>query len=395
MMSCRACIVLPGDRGASDIAQRIAGDASRWRELVAVNPQKRRNGIGGFDYVADGERLALPVSWPDDPFSTLARMPRQSSASGARFESSRGGAGVLPAVTLPNGWVDDDLKAVIVMANDLGMSDPKSLTCVWASETGVSPQQQLNPRTKLDLPSSDPWSPFFAGGLNGSTAAVCRALGFKSASDWLNAPIRIQLQGIYKQYVNHVRAMGEGFDARANRLGTTAAALLYAFNFLPAYAVNLRSADQAIVSAGSVFYDQNCALDTSTSGLVSTRCGQKKGTITLRDFEMLTRTNRFPSGWPVYAINARLDAMRNDVITISSLGPTGSGVWDAMKGTWEALTGTAEKVDAPRVITDAPQTARGLGGELGLANAEQYWKATGVVIFAGFLVAWTQGWIKR
>jgi len=393
MMQCRSCIVLPGDRGAGDIAQRIAGSAARWRELVLVNPQKRRNAIGAFDYLADGERLALPVSWPDDPFSTMARMPKRASAGGTRFEGARGfgGAGALGAVSLPNGWVDDDLKAVIVMANDLGMSDPKSLTCVWASETGVSTQQQLNPRTKLDLPSSDPWSPFFAGGLNGSTAPVCRALGFKSAADWLGAPIRVQLQGIYKQYVNHVRAMGEGFDARAARLGTTAAALLYAFNFLPAYAVNLRSADQAIVSAGSVFYDQNCVLDTSTSGLVATRCGQKKGTITLRDFEVLTRPNRFPSGWPVYAINARLDDMRNDVQTIASLGPTGSSVWDAMRSTWEALTGTAEKVDAPRVITSSPRmTAGGLN-----LNAEQYWKATGVVIFAAFVVAWTQGWIRR
>ena len=388
MMKCRSCIVLPGDRGAGDIAQRIAGDASRWRELVTVNPQKRRNAIGAFDYLADGERLALPVSWPDDPYSTLARMPsRQSSAAGSRFESSRGGAGALPAVTLPNGLVDDDLKAVIVMANDLGMSDPKSLTNVWASETGVSTQQQLNPTTGLNLTSIDPWSPFFAGGLNGSTAPVIRALGFKSSSDWLTAPIRVQLQGIYKEYVNHVRAMGEGFDIRAQRLGTTAAALLYAFNFLPAYAVNLKSADAPIVSAGSVFYDQNCVLDTSTSGPVATKCGQKKGSITLRDFEYLTRTNRFPSGWPVYTINARLDALRNDVTTISTLGSTGASVWDATKAQWEALTGTAEKTDAPRQITDAPNRSS--------YGADDYWKATGAVVFAAFVVAWTQGWIRR
>lgn len=389
MMQCRTCIVMAGDRGAGDIASRIAGDAARWRELVAVNPQKKRNPMGGFDFLADGERLALPHDWPDDPFSTLARMPKQSSSVGSRFESARGGAGALASVALPNGWTDDDLKAVIVMANDLGISDPRSLTTVWASETGVSPVQQLNPRTKLDLVSSDPWSPFFAGGLNGSTAAVARGLGFKSASDWLNAPIRVQLQGIYKQYVNHVRAMGEGFDARARRLGTTAAALLYAFNFLPAYAVNIRSADQAIVSAGSVFYDQNCALDTSTSGPVTTRCGQKKGSITLRDFEFLTRLNRFPSGWPVYAINNRLDALRNDTGTIASLGPTGSSVWDAVRGTWESLTGTAEKIDAPRVIQNTPRSVTYF------QNAEQAWKATGVVIFAAFVIAYSQGWIRR
>jgi len=389
MMACRSCLVLPGDRGAGDIAQRLTGDASRWRELVQCNPQKRRNMIGAFDYLVDGERLALPTTWPDDPFSTMARMPKQSSARGSRFETRNGAGDLFQTTPLPNGWTDDDLKTVIVMANDLGIGDPKSLTCVWASETGVSPVQQLNPRTKLDLPSSDPWSPFFAGGLNGSTAAVCRSLGFKSAADWLGAPIRVQLQGIYKEYVNHVRAMGEGFDARARRVGTTAAALLYAFNFLPAYAVNLRSADQAIVSAGSVFYDQNCVLDTSTSGLVSTKCGQKKGSITLRDFEYLTRPNRFPSGWPVYAINARLDALRNDPITIASLGPTGSSVWDAMRGTWESLTGTAEKTDAPRVIADAPRAG------ISFATAEQNWKATGAVIFVAFVIAYSQGWIRR
>ena len=377
----RQCIVLPGDRCASDLARRICGDETRWREIVAVNPQKERSRVAGFDYLVDGERLYLPVSWPSDPHAAFATMPRRPQGPN-RFE-----AGALPSVTLPQGWVDDDLRAVIVMGADLGVSDPKSLMYVWASETGNSAAQQLNPQTKLDLASRDPWSPFFAGGLNGSTAPVIRAMGFKSAAAWLSAPIRIQLQGIYRQYQNHVRALGEGFDARANKLGTTTAALIYAFNFLPAYAVNLRSATQAIVKAGSPFYDSNRVLDTS-----------RKGYISLRDFETLTGPNRWPSGWPVYALANRLDALRADPNEIAMLGPTGSSIWDAIKGTWEELTGKRAHTEPSIVVTPTPHPVPPrvpLASHADRWSADDYWKATGVVLFAGFLLAYSGGLIRR
>lgn len=382
----RTCIVVAGDRCASDIARRIVGDETRWRELVDVNPHKPRSRVAGFDHLADGERLVLPIAWPDDPFSHMAVMPG-ANARERRFE-----AGALPPAVLPNGWVDDDLKAVMVMASDLGVGDPKSLLYVWASETGVSAQNQLNPKTKLDLPSSDAWSPFFAGGLNGSTALVCRAMGFKSASDWLNAPVRVQLQGILRQYRNHVRALNEGFDARAAKIGTTTAALIYAFNFLPAYAPGLKSPTQAITQAGSAFYDGNRVLDTSNP---------KKGYICLRDFEVLTAPNRWPSGWPIYALTSRIDDLRADPQLVASLGPTGTSIWAPIASIWQQLTGRPVVGDPAGAAMPVPSSgaaaAAASSGFAGMSKwgPQEYWKATGVVLFAGFLVAYAQGWIRR
>jgi hypothetical protein len=403
----RQAIVLPVDKNASDIARRIVGDERRWRELVAVNPHKTRSRFGGFDYLADGEKLWLPLHWPADPKMHLATMPGASSAGGSRFE-----AGTLPpSTTLPNGWQDEDLKAVIVMASDLGVSDPKSLMYVWASETGNSASQQLNPSTRLDCtfdaacncyrlgthgsPCTDPWTPFFAGGLNGSTAAVCRSMGFKSAQEWLgDTPavlarmvIRVQLQGIYRQYMNHVHALGEGFDKRAWKLNTTTAALIYLFNFLPAYAPGITSATQAIVSAGSPFYDGNVVLDTT-----------RKGYISLRDFEKLTAPNRWPAGWPVYALTARLDALHQDAATMTALGPTGASIWDSINQLWSQYTGNGVHQLPPSVLSDAARDRKDLGLKRegpDTWSAEQYWQATGALLFAGFILLYAHGYIRR
>lgn len=382
----RTCIVVAGDRCASDVARRIVGDETRWPELVTVNPQKRRSRVAGFDHLADGERLYLPLDWPDDPFAHRVVMP------GANAREQRFEAGALPPAVLPQGWTDDDLKAIMVMASDLGVGDPKSLLYVWASETGISAQGQLNPRTKLDLPSSDAWSPFFAGGLNGSTASTCRGMGFKSAQDWLGAPIRVQLQGILRQYRNFVRAMGEGFDARAAKIGTTTAALIYSFNFLPAYAPGLKSPTQAITQAGSPFYDGNRVLDTSTP---------KKGYICLRDFEVLTAPNRWPRGWPVYALAQRLDDLRSDPQLVASLGPTGASIWAPIESIWQNLTGKPVQADSAMGAAPVPSSgSRAAASSSGFAatshwGPQEYWKATGVVVFAGFLIAYAQGWIRR
>lgn len=397
-------IVLPDDRSASDVARRITGDETRWPELVAVNHQKRKSRAGGFDFLVDGERLWLPTHWPKDPFAHMTVYPSSGGGS-KRFES---GAGALSTVNLPNGWTDQDLQAVIVMANDLGIADPKALLYVWASETGVSASGQLNPATHLDaqqgsdgvyrvggMPYNDPWAPFFAGGLNGSTAPVCRSMGFKSAQDWLGGTlerlagqtIMVQLQGIFRQYQNHVRALGEGFGARARRLGTTEAALIYAFNFLPAYIPGLKSATSPITSAGSPFYDTNRVLDTTVP---------KKGYISVRDFERLTAPNRWPAGWPVYALTQRVDALAADTATIASLGPTGAGVWSAISDLWTNLTGKNVHTNERYPIDEAPRARHDSAKyDRDHWSPTQYWQATGAVIFTGFLLAYAHGWIKR
>jgi hypothetical protein len=49
------------------IAQKIVHDSSRWRELVAANPNKKRAADGNFASLVPGEVLKLPASWTDTP----------------------------------------------------------------------------------------------------------------------------------------------------------------------------------------------------------------------------------------------------------------------------------------------------------------------------------------
>lgn len=47
----------------SKIAQKLTGDATRWPELVAANPQKSKGSDGNFKTLFANEKLNLPVSW--------------------------------------------------------------------------------------------------------------------------------------------------------------------------------------------------------------------------------------------------------------------------------------------------------------------------------------------
>ncbi|NOU28416.1 MAG: hypothetical protein HOO96_10980, partial [Polyangiaceae bacterium] len=47
----------------SNIAQKLTGNAGRWRELVGANPQKPRSKDGNFATLSAGERINLPASW--------------------------------------------------------------------------------------------------------------------------------------------------------------------------------------------------------------------------------------------------------------------------------------------------------------------------------------------
>ncbi len=55
-------VVLAGDN-PSKIAQKLTGNAGRWRELVGANPQKPRSKDGNFATLSAGERINLPASW--------------------------------------------------------------------------------------------------------------------------------------------------------------------------------------------------------------------------------------------------------------------------------------------------------------------------------------------
>ncbi|HEX7666004.1 MAG TPA: LysM peptidoglycan-binding domain-containing protein, partial [Polyangiaceae bacterium] len=54
--------VLSGDN-PSKIAQKVTGNANRWKELVAANPQKKTGADGNFTSLMPGETLHLPASW--------------------------------------------------------------------------------------------------------------------------------------------------------------------------------------------------------------------------------------------------------------------------------------------------------------------------------------------
>jgi len=45
------------------IAQKLAGDGARWKELVAANPQKSRAADGSFKTLNPGEVLNVPAAW--------------------------------------------------------------------------------------------------------------------------------------------------------------------------------------------------------------------------------------------------------------------------------------------------------------------------------------------
>jgi hypothetical protein len=57
------------------IAQKIVHDASRWKELVAANPNKKRAADGNFATLLPGEVLKLPASWTDPPPFFDAKAP--------------------------------------------------------------------------------------------------------------------------------------------------------------------------------------------------------------------------------------------------------------------------------------------------------------------------------
>lgn len=55
-------IVEKGDYPAR-IATKLVGSSTRWKELVAANPQKSKSADGNFKFLNAGESLNLPASW--------------------------------------------------------------------------------------------------------------------------------------------------------------------------------------------------------------------------------------------------------------------------------------------------------------------------------------------
>jgi LysM repeat protein len=67
--------VLPGD-SAWRIAQKLAGSGLKWKELVAINSQKKKSADGNFATLFAGEVLKVPPSWASVTPMTVGMWPR-------------------------------------------------------------------------------------------------------------------------------------------------------------------------------------------------------------------------------------------------------------------------------------------------------------------------------
>lgn len=85
-------VVRAGDNPSS-IAQKLTGNAGRWRELVGANPQKPRSKDGNFATLSAGERINLPASWG----SSAGAGGRGGSATPTKDASKDSGGPLLAA----------------------------------------------------------------------------------------------------------------------------------------------------------------------------------------------------------------------------------------------------------------------------------------------------------
>jgi hypothetical protein len=277
-------MVEPGDTTYT-IARDYAGDGARFPELVRANPRKVTTVSGMFESLTPGETLTLPMTWG------TRRAPAGSSL-GAPDDAK----GIDDAGALPYGWTNTDVQIVVELADAWDM-DPEDLMAVWFSESGLQPH--------LERPNIGPG--YY--GLNmGWDQAMTGTAGWKPGT-WIsivrNESVAVQLQALAKFYDAQAKQMlGESFASRAQKLGVTPAAVLYAMNFVPAWASRMRTADQPMVrnapysdfgiATGSARTDLN-ALCALKSFAAQEACFYKsnpgfdvtsKGYISMRDMDL-------------------------------------------------------------------------------------------------------------
>ena len=68
-------VVESGD-SPSKIAQKLTGSATRWKELIKANPQKKVDpATGNFTFLKIGESLNLPTAWQKPAATTEPAQP--------------------------------------------------------------------------------------------------------------------------------------------------------------------------------------------------------------------------------------------------------------------------------------------------------------------------------
>jgi hypothetical protein len=160
---------------------------------------------------------------------------------------------------LPYGWTASAVARGVELAQRFE-ADPRDVFALWYHESGG-----LNPRVH-------PFGDYY-GLIGGSDSMVSPNIGTSWSNIVMNGSIEQQIDAIAKFWSVLERGLGESYASRASRIGTTPAAMIYAMNFVPAYAKNVKDADGVLIAGSNPYYAQNPAFHTA------------KGYISIRDLE--------------------------------------------------------------------------------------------------------------
>ena len=235
----------------------------------------------------------------------------------------------------PYGWTASDVEKGIDLAYRFG-AEPQDLFALWYHESaGLDPR--IGPTFGNYYGLIGGWDPFISGIIGASWKDIVKT-----------GTIAQQLNAIEKVMRHHERQLGETFASRASRIGTTPAAMIYAMNFVPAYAMRIKNANDVLIGGNDAYYRQNPAFDT-----------EKKGYISIRDLEekiekvkgMMARSNVASIYQDLPAANPYA---RAGVITRIFSSPSGGTNWKLILGvlgisaaTYTALV-YAKQVPSPK-----------------------------------------------
>lgn len=331
-------MIEPGDNPWK-IAVQCVADGTRWTEFVAANPQKQRSESGNFVTLMPGEVLRLPGSWLAKMGGVAVVPTMQPGAEvgalheAAGYRSSPPEAGAVGGA-LPYGWSDSDLDIVVGMARGWKMQ-PEDLMAIWFSESGAQPRCRSIGAgcipANQDLPAG--YTHYF-GLIMGAGQFVDPTLGFPKGT-WehivTKESVAVQLQAIAQFWDKQQKGyLGESAVDRADRIGVSTAAVIYALNFVPAIAKHATGPMSVLVKPGSLIingrdaYNDNKGLDVDGDGA-----------ITMKDMEarVINRRNALASGGPGRQLYLAVkDAAGGAVPSLATL-------WAPITSKWNDLTG--------------------------------------------------------
>jgi hypothetical protein len=253
-------MVTPGDTTYT-IARDLVGDGSKYPELVDANPHKITTIAGMFETLTPGETLMIPIPWAKAQPGAAAEITAVAGPEAAGIGDAGYGSSDSPdAGALPYGWTSDDVRIAVELASNYEI-DPEDLFAIWYSESGLQPH--LGPVAG------------YYGLIMGNDQFVTSTAGLAPGT-WrdivLNSPLAVQLQAIAKYYDAQARIwLKESYASRAAKLGVTPAGVLYALQFVPAYASQMKTADQPMVMGGTAFYNDNPGFDVTNKGYITIR----------------------------------------------------------------------------------------------------------------------------